>query len=106
MAPNRRRRFIGWVGSVAAALSAGPREAAAQAFPKVTVADTEEGRRRLAQALRELNQAAGLGVTAEDFDRAEAYVTGALVEAEARLRPLVLPASLDLPVVFKARRRS
>jgi hypothetical protein len=46
-----------------------------------------------------------LGVTGEDLDRAELYATGALLEAEARLRPLVLPDGLDLPVVFKARRR-
>lgn len=105
MAHSGRRRFIGSVGGVAALLG-GRGEALAQAFPKVSIQETEERRRRLAKALRELNDAAGLGVTADDFERAEAYVTGAILEAEAKLRPLVLPEGLDLPVVFKARRRA
>jgi hypothetical protein len=105
MAKSSRRRFIGCVGGAAAILGQGS-DAEAQAFPKVTVAETEERRRRLAGALRELNEAAGLGVAADDVERAEAYVTGAILEAEAKLRPLVLPEGLDLPVVFKARRRS
>jgi hypothetical protein len=49
-----------------------------------------ERRRRLGAALRELNETAGLGVTKEDFERAEAYATGALLESEAKLRRLVL----------------
>ena len=55
--------------------------------------------------MRELNAAAGLGVTPEELERAEAYATGAILEAEARLRPLVLAEGLDLPVIFQARRR-
>jgi hypothetical protein len=71
------------------------------------VLDEADARRRdLAAALRELDTRAGLGVTAEDFDRAEAYVTGALVAAETKLRSLTLPEDLDLPLVFRARRRS
>ena len=105
MAHASRRRFIGSVGG-AAALLGGRSEALAQAFPKVSIQETEERRQRLAKALRELNDAAGLGVSAEDFERAEAYATGAILEAEAKLRPLVLPEGRDLPVAFKARRRS
>jgi len=105
MAHTGRRRFIGSVGGVATLLGGGG-EAQAQAFPKVSIPETEQRRRRLAKALRELNEAAGLGVAADDLDRAEAYATGAILEAEAKLRPLVLPDGLDLPVVFKARRRS
>jgi hypothetical protein len=66
---------------------------------------TGEERRRLGAALRELNDAAGLGVTGDELERAEAYATGAILEAEAKLRPLVLDPGLDLPVVFRARRR-
>jgi hypothetical protein len=102
---HSRRRFIGCVGGAAAILGQGS-EAQAQAFPEASIPESEERRLRLAKALRELNDAAGLGVTADDFERAEAYVTGAILEAEAKLRPLVLPEGLDLPGAFKARWRS
>jgi hypothetical protein len=67
--------------------------------------DTGE-RRRLAAALRELNDAGSLGITADELERAEAYATGAILEAEAKLRPLALDAGFDLPVVFVARRKA
>jgi hypothetical protein len=67
--------------------------------------DAGERRRRLGKALRDLNRKAGLGVADEDLERAEAYATGALLEAETRLRPLALGEGLDLPVAFSARRR-
>jgi hypothetical protein len=103
MTRKGRRRFLEGVG-VAAVLGRGG-EAEAQAPAKLSLEDAGERRQRLAAALRELNQAGGLGVSGEDLERAEAYASGAILEAEARLRPLVLPEGLDLPVVFKARRR-
>jgi hypothetical protein len=61
-------------------------------------------RRRLAAALRQLNEAAGLGIAPDELERAEAYASGAILEAEAKLRPRRLDGALDLPVVFRARR--
>lgn len=103
MAGKSRRQFVSLLGATAA-LGSSPRESAAQA-PARGRDEQDDTRKRLGAALRELNQAARLGVTAEDLDRTEGYATGALLEAAARLRPLVLPEGLDLPVVFQARRR-
>jgi hypothetical protein len=103
--PNQgRRRLVALLGGAATGLGS-VSSAEPQAPPKVSIDDTGERRRRLAATLRELNDVAGLGVTKEDLDAAEAYATGALLESEAKLRPLVLLQGLDLPVVFKARRR-
>jgi hypothetical protein len=99
-----RRRFVALLAGAAAALR-GLGSARAQAPPKVSMEEAGERRRRLGKALRELNEAAGLGVTPEDLDRAEAYATGAILEAEQKLRSLVLDDSLDVPIVFRARRR-
>jgi len=104
MARKNRRRFIGLLTGVAAGVGAGKR-AEAQAPPRVSMDEAGDRRRRLGAALRELNEAAGLGVTPDELERAEAYATGAILEAEAKLRPLVLDPALDLPVVFGARRR-
>src|SRR5262245_16661288 len=98
-----RRRFVALLAGAAAVLR-GLGAAQAQAPPKVSMKDVGERRRRLASALRELNEAAGLGVTPEDLDRAEAYASGAILEAEQKLRPLVLDDALDVPIVFRARR--
>ena len=104
MRRQSRRRFMGGlVGGTAALAARGIAEA--QAPPRVSVADQGDRRRRLAAALRELNEAAGLGVTPDELERAEAYATGAILEAEAKLRPIVLDEGLDLPVTFSARRR-
>jgi hypothetical protein len=103
MPRSGRRLFLRLLGATAAA--GGAREGSAQAPPKTPFPQTDTRRRELAGALRELNVKAGLGVTAEDLDRAEAYATGALLEAETKLRSLSLPEGLDLPVVFRARRR-
>ncbi len=100
-----RRRFMAGAGVAALALGA-KHGASAQAPPRVSLADAEERRRRLAAALKELNASAGLGVAPDDLEGAEAYAVGALLEAEARLRPLVLDPRLDLPVAFSARPRS
>jgi hypothetical protein len=90
---------------VAVAAAAWPgRPASAQAPARADLANAPSDRQRLAGALRELNDAAGLGVTEEDLARAEAYATGALLETAAKLRTLPLPEDLDLPVVFRARR--
>lgn len=105
MRQRGRRRFIAGAGSTALALRMSG-AAEAQAPPKVSPAGAEGRQRRLAAALRELNEAAGLAVTPDDLERAEAYAVGALLEAEAKLRPIALDAALDLPVVFSARRRS
>lgn len=103
MRTRGRRRFLGAL--TASAAITGARGAAAQAPPRAGLADAPPDQRRLADALRELNAAAALGVTAEDLERAEAYATGAILESAAKLRPLRLPESLDLPVVFRARGR-
>jgi len=103
MRQGSRRRFMAGVGSTALVLRAGSM-AEAQAPPRASPTDGEG--RRLAAAIRELNQAAGLGVAPEDLDGAEAYAVGALLEAEAKLRTLSLDPGLDLPVVFRARRRA
>jgi hypothetical protein len=104
MAGRSRRQFVGLVGATAA-LAASPRGLEAQA-PARGRDDRDDAGQRLGKTLRELNQAARLGITPEDLDRTEAYTTGALLEAARKLRPLVLPEGLDLPVVFRARRRS
>ena len=99
-----RRSFGRLAAAVVAALGART-TADAQAPPKVSLADADARRRRLSAALRELNEAAGLGVTPDELERAEAYATGAILEAETKLRPLVLDEGLGLPVSFRARRR-
>jgi hypothetical protein len=99
-----RRRFVALLASGAATLR-GLGSAQAQAPPKVSMEDAGERRRRLGRTLRELNEVAGLGVADDDLDRAEAYATGAILEAELKLRPLVLGDSLDVPIVFRARRQ-
>jgi hypothetical protein len=85
----------------AAAGAAGSATVEAQAPAKVAV---PAANRELGATLRALNESAGLGVTPEEIDRAEAYVTGAILETRAKLRPLVLDERLDLPVVFQARK--
>ena len=75
--------------------------AEAQAPPKATITEANRG---LGATLRALNEAAGLGVTPDEVDRAEAYATAAILETRAKLRPLVLDEGLDLPVVFRARK--
>ena len=99
-----RRRFVGTLAGAAAGLGAAT-AVEAQAPPRVTMDQAGDRRRRLGAALRELNEAAGLGVAPEDLERAEAYATGAILEADAKLRPRVLDEGLDLPVAFRARRR-
>jgi hypothetical protein len=105
MRDKGRRRFMAGVGSTALALRAGGR-AEAQAPPRGAPSDAEGRHRRVAAAIRELNQSAGLGVAQEDLEGAEAYAVGALLEAEAKLRPLRLDPSLDVAVVFRAGKRS
>ena len=104
MRGQSRRRFMGGLAGATAVLGARG-TAEAQAPARVSLADGGDRRRRLAEALRELNEAAGLGVTPEELERAEAYATGAILETEAKLRPIVLDERLDLPVTFSARRR-
>jgi hypothetical protein len=102
MKGRSRRRFLGLLTAAAAAGGG----ADAQAPPRVSMDDAGERRRRLAAALRALNEAAGLGVTPDEQERAEAYATGAILEAEAKLRPIVFEDGLELPVQFAARRRA
>jgi len=103
MPTKGRRRFVGSLAGATAGLGAAA-VIEAQAPPRAGMSQLGERRRRLAAALRELNQAAGLGVPPDDLEAAEAYATGAILDAEAKLRPRVLGAGLDLPVVFGARR--
>jgi hypothetical protein len=65
-------------------------------------AGTEDDQDRLTTALRELNEAAGIGVTADEFERARGYAIGVYRDVAARLRPLALGDHLDLPVRFSA----
>jgi len=104
MAKKSRRQFVGLLGA-SAAMASSPGEASAQAPSREKVAEGDEARKRLSAALRELNQEAALGVATEDFDRAEAYMTGALREAARLLRPLPLAEGTEPAVVFRARRR-
>lgn len=95
-----RRRFMGALAGTAAAV-AGTRSAEAQAPPKAALPEANRG---LSATLRALNESAGLGITPDEIDRAEAYATSAILETRAKLRPLVLDEGLDLPVVFRARK--
>ena len=95
-----RRGFMGSLAGAAAG-AAGVATAEAQAPANVTMPEANRG---LGATLRALNEGAGLGVTPDEIDRAEAYVTGAILETRAKLRPLVLDERLDLPVVFQARK--
>lgn len=99
-----RRGFIALLTGAMAALRAG-NPLQAQAPPRVSMNDMGDRRRRVGAALRALNDAAGLGVTPDELERAEAYATGALLEAEDKLRPIALDESLDLPLTFQSRRR-
>jgi len=103
MAQRGRRRFLEGM-AVSAALGGGT--ASAQAPSREKVGEGDADRRRLSTALQTLNREAGLGVTSEDFDRAEAYVTGALRAAAEKLRPLPLDEAREPSVVFRARRRA
>lgn len=60
----------------------------------------------LERALQDLNQAAGIGIAADDFELARSYAAGAYREAAKTLRPIVLDPGLDLPVAFAAKRGS
>jgi len=95
MTGKNRRSFIGLLTTGLASLRAPWARAEGQAADR---------KRRLAAALRELNDAAGIGITPDEMDRARDYATGALLEAEARLRTVALDDSLDLPIHFSARR--
>ncbi len=100
-----RRRFLALLTGASGALS-GAIAVDAQAPPRVSMDEAGDRRRRLGAALRALNETAGLGVTPDELERAEAYATAAIVETQAKLRPIELGDGLDLPVVFRARRRS
>jgi len=97
MKARNRRKFLGAMGGSLAAFSL-PASRAAQ-----TPAAAPED--RLVSALRELNEAAGIGITPEEFERARAYASGVYREASAKLRPLVPAEGLDLPILLTARRR-
>jgi hypothetical protein len=58
----------------------------------------------LERSLQGLNQAAGIGIAADDFELARSYAAGAYREAARSLRPVVLDSALDLPVAFSAKR--
>ena len=60
----------------------------------------------LERALSDLNEAAGLGIAEDDFERARSYAAGAYREAAKSLRTIELDPSLDLPVAFSAKRES
>ena len=86
-----RRHFLSILTGAAAACSAAP--------PKNDAAGDE-----IELALRDLNQAAGIGIADDDFERARSYAAGAYREAAKNLRSIELDSSLDLPVAFAAKR--
>jgi hypothetical protein len=102
MPRDGRRSFIGILTGLVLGVA---RWAEPQAPAKVSMDEAGERRQRLGKLLRELNETAGLGVAPDDIERAEAYATGAILETEAKLRPLRLDDALDVPIVFRARRR-
>jgi hypothetical protein len=102
MTGKGRRGFIGLL--TGAALGAA-RRGEPQAPAKASMEEAGARRQRLARVLRELNDTAGLGIAPDDVDRAEAYATAAILEMEKKLRPVRLRDDLDVPVVFRARRR-
>jgi hypothetical protein len=77
---------------------------AASACSGQTPAPAAEGEDALEGALRDLNQAAGLGIAEDDFDRARSYAAGAYREAARSLRTIEVPEGFDLPVAFSAKR--
>ena len=99
-----RRTFVGLMAAAvpgaAVPGAAGPQGAGAASEPT----PEPDPHARLTAALREWNAAAELGITPDELDRASAYATGALLEAQARLRTLELAETLELPVHFEARR--
>jgi len=97
-----RRGFIGLLTGVALGTA---RRGEPQAPAKASMDEAGARRQRLGRALRELNDAAGLGIAPDDLDGAEAYATAAILETGKKLRPLRLRDDLDLPVVFRAKRR-
>jgi hypothetical protein len=102
MRQEGRRIFIeALMGAAAVGAAPGAAAALPQPVPERELADPA---RRLAEALRALNDAGRLGITPEELARAESYATGALLEAARRLRPLVLEDGLEPPFAFDARR--
>ena len=105
MARRGRRQFIRMLGGTAAALPtvAAARRAPAQVVPQGA---PDAGQMKVATLLGQMNETLGLGVPADEFERAKAYTAAVQLEARARLHPLVLDEALDVPTAFVARRRS
>jgi hypothetical protein len=102
MSGKGRRGFIGLLTGAAVGAARGGEP---QAPAKASMDEAGGRRQRLARVLRELNDTAGLGIAPDDVDGAETYATAAILEMEKKLRPVRLEDDLDLPVVFRARRR-
>jgi hypothetical protein len=90
---SNRRTFLELAGCSMAALS----------IPACQPASNEPPLGQLDAALRELNEAAGIGVTSDEYDRARAYVTGVYEAARATLRPMVFREDLEMAVHFSPR---
>lgn len=105
MARRGRRQFIKALGRAAAALpvAAAAGQASAQVVPQGAL-DAEQA--KVAALLGEMNETLGLGIPADEFERARAYTAAVQLEARARLHPLVLDETLDVATAFIARRRS
>jgi hypothetical protein len=91
---NDRRHFL----SILAGASA------ASACSGQTATTAAEGEDALEGALRDLNQAAELGIAEDDFERARSYAAAAYREAARSLRTIEVPQGFDLPVAFSAKR--
>lgn len=97
MIPDRRL-FLKLSAATVALLNIGPYLKDGDMIPDKT-------KERLAKALLELNEAAEIGLSAEEFERSKDYVTGVYQEVNEKLRPIILPEELDLPIHFSAKRR-
>ncbi|MBI4471913.1 MAG: hypothetical protein HY646_04540 [Acidobacteria bacterium] len=92
---SNRRKFLELTGGSLATLTL-----SSCRIPSPDKAETEP----LAAAFSELNEAAALGVTPDEFDRALPYVMGVYREAQAKLRPMLLREDLEMAVRFSARK--
>lgn len=92
---SSRRHFLELTGGSLAALTLSSCDAPAPVDPSPDS--------RLAASFAELNDAAAIGVTPEDFELARPYVTGVFREAQAKLRSMALRDDLEIAVRFTPR---
>jgi hypothetical protein len=94
---SERRRFLKQMTALAASSCAAVGCGPGHDSPPKPDADGIE------LALAELNRAAEIGISPDEFERAKAYAAGAYRAMQSNLRPIVLDPALDLPVTFSAK---